>query len=157
MKKIAISSKGQSLDSKVSPALGVCPYLCIVEYDQGQIDNYKVLQNPATKKGCSGLNAAKTLVNEGIEALIVQHIGSCSFNYLNNHGVDVYQTQTFGKIKDVVVDYFNNNLLQLNKANSGGSKCGPGRRNKGNCQGGCYGPGYGQGKNRGAGKGRNKP
>jgi predicted Fe-Mo cluster-binding NifX family protein len=151
MKKIGISSDGKDLDSMVSPALGICPYLCIVEWDNGQIDNYKAIPNPAVSMGCTGIGAAQELVNEGIEALLIGNIGTGSFNYLDQQGIEVYQIQNLGKVEDAVQDYFNNKLQLLNNPNSPGRGQGSGR---GGGQGGGQGMGRGRGQGKGGGQGR---
>jgi predicted Fe-Mo cluster-binding NifX family protein len=154
MKKIGISSNGKDLDSMVSPALGICPYLCIVEWDNNKINSYKTIPNPSVSAGCTGINAAQELVNEGIEALLTGNIGAGSFNYLNRQGIDVYQVQTYGKVEDVVLEFFDNKLSLINNSNSPGRGQGSGG---GLGRGGGQGRGMGRGQGKGGGQGsRNK-
>lgn len=148
MRKIGITSEGKDLDSRVSPALGICPFICIVEWENGQIANYKTIANPAGK-GCTGVGAAQALVKENIEALVTGNIGLGSFNYLKQLGINVYQAQNLGKIEDAVQDYFNDRLSPLNGPNSPGR--GQGSQGRG------MGRGRGGGQGRGGGRGRNRP
>jgi len=158
MKKIGVTSEGEDLDSRISPALGVCPFLFVVEWDNGRITDYKAIPNPSKRQGCTGVPAAQRLEQEGIEALLVGNIGVGSFNYLKKKGIDVYEMVGVTNVEDAVVEYFNNNFSKINAPNSPGK--GQGRtqgRGLGRGQGRGLGRGPGRGFGRGGGKGRNRP
>ena len=115
--KIAISSIGKNLESEVDSRFGRCPYFIIMEIDKEKkkIENKKTIENPAiTQFGGAGPTAAQLVGNEKIDAVISVNLGPRAFQVLNQLGIKIYQGK--GKIKDVVQDFMDGKLTEIEDA-----------------------------------------
>jgi len=75
--KLLIASAGEGgLDDMVSPVFGRCPSYTIVEVENSQIKNVRVIPNQyASAAGGAGIQAAQLAANEGVTAVIASHFG----------------------------------------------------------------------------------
>lgn len=86
--KIAISAKGPGVDDQIDPRFGRAAWFCIVDpatMEFKAIDNSK---NADAMHG-AGIQSARTIVNEGTEALITGHCGPKAFMTLKAAGIKV--------------------------------------------------------------------
>ncbi|MBN1573393.1 MAG: NifB/NifX family molybdenum-iron cluster-binding protein [Deltaproteobacteria bacterium] len=98
--RIAITSKGDSLESGLDPRFGRCQYFIIVDSDD--LQNFKALSNDAVSSGGgAGIKAAQTVINEGVEAVISGNFGPNAFDALYSGGVKLY-TADVATVKDAV-------------------------------------------------------
>ncbi|RME55241.1 hypothetical protein D6777_01205 [Candidatus Woesearchaeota archaeon] len=131
MRRIAIVSKGNTLDSEVNECFGKTKHVAIIYWD-GRIkqhDTHYVIQD----NSCIGPGLASDLAKEyRVEAVITGHIGCSAYAVFERKGIDVYLPKDNRTVKETVDDYFNNSLELLEEANSpGGSRC------SGNCNHSC--------------------
>ncbi|MBD3311875.1 hypothetical protein GF352_00215 [archaeon] len=119
--KIAISSKGGSLESEVDARFGRCPYFIIVEIQKGEIKSSKALKNTATahQRG-AGPTAAELVANQGVKTVITQNIGPRAVSAMKKLGIKVYKSS--GLIKEVVQEFISGELKEMTGTSSGCAK-----------------------------------
>ena len=110
--KIAISSTGKNLESKVDARFGRCPYFLIVEIDDKKMINVKAIENTAAgQMGGAGITAAEIVANEKVSAVITANLGPRAFSVFEQFGIKIYQGQ--GKIKDVIQKFIKEELTEI--------------------------------------------
>jgi len=98
--KIAITSKGDNLESELDLRFGRCQYFIIV--DDNDLQSFKAVANDAMSSGGgAGIKAAQTVINEGVEAVISGNYGPNAFDALSSGGVKLY-TADVPTVKDAV-------------------------------------------------------
>ena len=96
---IAVSSVGETLDSQVDQRFGRCSYFLIVNSDT--LD-FKVTTNAAAEAmGGAGIQAAQSIVDKGVQAVITGNIGPNAFGTLSAAG-KVVITGASGTVKEVI-------------------------------------------------------
>jgi len=105
--KIAISSKGNNLDSELDPRFGRCKYFLFV--DTENMDFEAVSNESIMATGGAGIKAAETVANKGVNSVITGNIGPNAFRTLNAAEIKVF-TGASGSIKEVIEKYKNNKL-----------------------------------------------
>jgi predicted Fe-Mo cluster-binding NifX family protein len=96
--KVAITSKGETLDSEMDPRFGRCAYFIIIDADE--VDNYEAISNEAvTAPGGAGVMAAQTVIDKGVEAIISGNFGPKAFDALSGSGIKLY-TVNAGTVKE---------------------------------------------------------
>ena len=84
--KIAITASGDNLDSQIDPRFGRCQYFVIVNPDTM---DFEAMQNEsAMASGGAGIQAAQTIVNVGINAVITGNVGPNAFEVLSASGIE---------------------------------------------------------------------
>ncbi len=110
--KIAISSTGRSLEDSIDARFGRCPYFLIIETENKEIKNTKVIKNNAGQQiSGAGLTAGEIIGNEKPDAVITMNIGPKAFQVFNQLKIEVYQGK--GKIRNIVDDFLNNKLKKI--------------------------------------------
>jgi predicted Fe-Mo cluster-binding NifX family protein len=113
--KVAISSTGKGLKSRVDARFGRCPYFAIVEIENKKIKSEKTIENTATSQfGGAGITAAQLVANEKVNAVITANAGPRAFQVLSQLKIDIYQGQ--GKIEDVVKQFIEGKLKKIEEA-----------------------------------------
>ncbi len=108
--KIAITSKGDGLDSMMDPRFGRCGYFIIV--DSEDESNLKAVPNDAaTAGGGAGIQAAQMVIDEDVEAVISGNFGPRAFDALSSGGVKLY-TVSAQTVKEAL-DSFNKGEAKL--------------------------------------------
>jgi len=141
--KICITSNGPDLDSLVDPRFGRCLYFIFV--DDKKPDKFEAVQNAGINamRG-AGIQAAQTVVNKGVEAVVTGNVGPNAFGVLNVSGVRIFQAMPGIKIKDAIGAFKQGQLTEIAQPFGGG----------GFIPGGPIGKGRGPGGGAGAGRGR---
>lgn len=106
--KIAITSTGESLDSKVDPRFGRAAFFLVGDtetMDFGAIKN----QNVAAAGG-AGTSSAKTVIDAGAEAVVTGNCGPNAERTLSAAGVKLYVGVT-GTVAEAI-DLFRNGKLE---------------------------------------------
>ncbi len=105
--KIAITSSGDNLDSQMDPRFGRCQYFVIVDPDT--MDFEAMLNESATASGGAGIQAAQTIVNVGINAVITGNVGPNAFDVLSASGIET-MTGASGTVRQALELYKNGSL-----------------------------------------------
>lgn len=131
--KIGISSTGDNLDAQVDQRFGRCQYFLIVNTET--MDVKTISNESAIAAGGAGIQAAQSISDAGVEAVITGNVGPNAFQTLSAAGIKVY-TGASGKVKEAIEQYKNGELQQTDNPNvgshfgTGGRKGGFGRGGK---------------------------
>jgi len=111
--RIAASSRGEGLDSDMSPLFGRAPYFIIVESDGREVLGIRPLPNVAAEQEiCPGASAAKILAHENVNVLITMSMDRNSFEILKNNGITLY-SGVAGRIEDNILLYLRSKLPEI--------------------------------------------
>lgn len=116
--KIAITSTGRDLNADVDPRFGRAAQFIVID---PQTMNFEVVdnqQNLDLPQG-AGIQAAKTIVDNQVEALLTGHCGPKAFHVLQSAGVKIY-VNVKGTIMDAVTRFNNGEFKPASNANVGG-------------------------------------
>ncbi len=89
--KIAISSKGNTLESATDPRFGRAQQFIIYDLDNGTHSTFNNTQNLTSSHG-AGIQTAQNIINAGADLVITGNVGPNAFNVLNSAGVKIYLT-----------------------------------------------------------------
>ncbi len=148
MKKIAITSMGDNLNSQVDPRFGRCQFFIIVDPETMQ---FEAVPNPNLQAPSgAGIATAQMIAQKGVDTVITGNVGPNAYQTLSAAGIKVL-TGASGTVKEVIENYKQGKLQ---------SAAGPsvqahfGMMGSGYPQGGFgMGPGMGRGMGRGRGMG----
>jgi predicted Fe-Mo cluster-binding NifX family protein len=101
--KIAISSKGNHLDSEVDPRFGRAAFFILVD---PETMNYEILENKQNLQlpQGAGIQAAQTIVDGGAKILLTGNCGPKAFQVLQAAGVKV-GVGLSGTVKEAVTQF----------------------------------------------------
>ncbi len=112
--KVAVSSSGQDLDSRIDPRFGRCAYFLMVETDDM---SFEVIDNEsASLSGGAGIQSAQFVISKGAKAVITGNCGPNAVKTLSAAGLTVFLGIT-GTIKEAVEKCKSGNLVPADKAN----------------------------------------
>ena len=147
--KIAISSSGKDLDSRVDSRFGRCAYFLLVDIDDMSFEDFD--NESLSLGGGAGIQAAQFVASKGAKALITGNCGPNAVQTLSASGVELFAGYS-GTVRDAVESYKNNKLSSTDKANVPDHH---GMQNSdSNSQGQFFGGGSGRSTGRGMGGGR---
>jgi predicted Fe-Mo cluster-binding NifX family protein len=86
--KVAVTSKGRTLESPMDPAFGRAKGFIVVDTDSGEFEFVGNEQNVNAAQG-AGIQAAGNVANLGVECVISGHCGPKAFRTLSAAGVKV--------------------------------------------------------------------
>jgi len=97
--KIGVTSTGENLDADVDQRFGRCRYFIIVDTESME---FEALSNEnAMASGGAGIQAAQTIANKGVDAVITGNVGPNAFQTLSAAGIKIY-TGASGKIRETI-------------------------------------------------------
>lgn len=86
---IAISSKGNSMESMMDPRFGRAEYFIIADTDTME---FEVLENTAAVSGGgAGISASQLLIDKGAKAVITGHVGPNAMSVLEAANLEIYR------------------------------------------------------------------
>jgi len=85
--RIAVATEGPSLQDLVSDRFGRCPYFLIVDTDTWQFT--AIPNTPSDLASGLGLQAAWTVVNQRVSAVIAGEVGRNARSILEERGVQI--------------------------------------------------------------------
>ena len=112
--KIAISASGKTLEDNVDLRFGRASGFIIYDLNTNFYEFVDNVQNLEAAQG-AGIQAAQTVVNQNVEALITGHCGPKAFRVLNAAEIKIY-TDAQGSIKEAVEKFKNNELEEADSA-----------------------------------------
>lgn len=113
--KIAITTQGQDLDSKIDPRFGRTKYFVVFDTDSGK---YEKLDNGVNLNAMSGagIQAASNVINTGATAVITGHVGPKAATTLKAGGIKIFLTTT-GTVADALAEFKSGELVETDSAN----------------------------------------
>ncbi|MBN2500253.1 MAG: NifB/NifX family molybdenum-iron cluster-binding protein [Anaerolineales bacterium] len=118
--KIAISTTGKTLDTGFDPRFGRAAYFCIVDVDTRATTGHT---NPAlSAKGGAGVQAAKFIADQGVDAVISGSFGPNAFRTLQAANIATYLAPTKDALlaADLLEHYKAGQLQQANAPSHAG-------------------------------------
>lgn len=114
--KIGITSTGENLDANIDQRFGRCKYFIIVDTDSMK---FEALSNENVMAfGGAGVQAAQTIANKGIEAIITGNVGPNAFQTLSAAGIRIY-TGASGTVREVIEKYKKGEFKETENPNVG--------------------------------------
>lgn len=116
--KIAVTTKGKSLDAPFENRFGRAPGFIIYDTDKKSFEAINNSMNLKAARG-AGIQAAEDIVKSGVTALITGHCGPKAFQVLSHANVQVYNTnaQTVAQAIELFVE---GKLTSLKSPDTGG-------------------------------------
>ena len=101
--KIAVTSKGRDLDSKVDPRFGRAAYILIIDTDTLEFEVIDNAKNANSFKG-AGIQAAASISEKNADVLLTGFCGPNAFKTLDAAGIKV-ASDVMGTARDAVKDF----------------------------------------------------
>jgi predicted Fe-Mo cluster-binding NifX family protein len=116
--KIAVTSTGSDLKSQMDPRFGRAVYFIIADSDTMDFIVVENSQNRNLNQG-AGIQAGKTIVDNGAEVLITGYCGPKAFMVLERAGIKIISGAE-GCIEDVIRDFKMGKLKESQTPNVNG-------------------------------------
>jgi len=100
--KVAITSRGTTLEDQVDPRFGRCAHFVIVETDDMSFD--AVENSNAAAGGGAGIQAAQLVADKGVSAVLTGNCGPNAFRTLEAAGIEVV-TEASGTVREAAEQY----------------------------------------------------
>jgi predicted Fe-Mo cluster-binding NifX family protein len=100
--KVAISSNGPNLDAEIDPRFGRCQFFLLVNLDDMSFDS--VPNGINTLEGGAGIQAAKSVVEHGAQAVLTGYIGPNAERVLVAAGLNTI-TGVSGTVREAAEQY----------------------------------------------------
>lgn len=98
--KVAVTSRGETLESRVDPMFGRCSWFVVADTESGK---YRAVSNEQSFNAAqgAGIQAAEQASRQGVEAVITGHCGPKAFRTLSAAGIKVF-SGTDGTVAEVL-------------------------------------------------------
>lgn len=107
--KVAVSSKGKTLDSEVSDIFGRCPYFIIAEIEEKKIIKFEAIENSsAAQSQGAGISAAQLVAEKDVSALITGNVGPRALDVLKQFKIEIYNGT--GTVNESLQKFISNEL-----------------------------------------------
>jgi predicted Fe-Mo cluster-binding NifX family protein len=111
--RIAVSSAGENIESKVSDVFGRCPYFIIAEINNDKIEKIKAIKNENTDQSRgAGVLTAQLMAEKDVKAVITGNVGPRALDILKQFSIEVYSGE--GAIADVIQGFIGKKLKKIN-------------------------------------------
>jgi predicted Fe-Mo cluster-binding NifX family protein len=124
--KIAITSDGEKLHSKVDQRFGRCPYFIVLDIKGDEVGTFEAIKNEGAIQGHgAGIRAGEQIGKLKVDVVITGQLGPNATNVLKQLGIKAYSAS--GIITDVLENFIEDKLEQINdvaKAHTGSTKTG---------------------------------
>jgi predicted Fe-Mo cluster-binding NifX family protein len=112
--KIAVTSTGKTLDSKVDPRFGRAAYFIIVDTETM---DFSVIENEnVAAAGGAGISSAKAVIDNGVKAVLTGNCGPNAERTLTAAGVKLYTGAT-GTVAEAVELFKSGKLAEASGPN----------------------------------------
>lgn len=101
--KLAISAKGQTLDSEMDPRFGRAKYFLLVDSEGDHLEVVENRQNLQLPQG-AGIQAAQTVAEKGAQAVLTGNCGPKAFQVLQAARIQV-AVGLEGAVREVVKQF----------------------------------------------------
>ena len=106
--KIAVTSTGQDLDSRMDPRFGRAPYILIVDSETMAFEAMDNAENVNAMKG-AGIQAATMIADKKASVLLTGHCGPNAFKALRAAKINVANNAS-GTVREAVKAYVEGEL-----------------------------------------------
>ncbi len=113
--KVAVTSQGQNLDSKVDLRFGRASWFIVVDTETGEYQAVSNEQNLSAGQG-AGIQSAQNVSRQGVEAVITGNCGPKAFRTLNAAGIKIF-TGAEGSVSGVLEQFKSGKLSEASGAN----------------------------------------
>ncbi|TEB05058.1 Dinitrogenase iron-molybdenum cofactor [Pelotomaculum schinkii] len=113
--KIAVTSQGKTLESKVDPRFGRAGWFVVIDTNTGDYKAVSNEQNLNANQG-AGIQAAEQVSRQEVSALITGNCGPKAFRTLMAAGIKVYYG-TDGTVAEVLEQFKKGKLSKASDAN----------------------------------------
>jgi predicted Fe-Mo cluster-binding NifX family protein len=114
--KVIITAMGNDLNSQVDPRFGRCKYFLTVDTETMEFEATPNGNQDAM--GGVGVQAAQTVANKGVDALLTGSVGPNAFQTLSAAGLKIY-TGAHGTIKEVLEQFKQGELKESSNSTVG--------------------------------------
>ena len=115
--RIAVSASGGGLDAAVDPRFGRCPYFVIV--DTETMHSEVVPNESGNMAHGAGIQAAQTVVGQGVQVVLTGNIGPNAYQALSAAGTKIV-TGVTGTVREAITSYKNGRLKETSSPSVGG-------------------------------------
>lgn len=99
--RIAVSSKGKTLESEIDEVFGRCKYFIIAEANNNDMRITEVIENVGMKlTGGAGITSARTIAGKNVDVLIAGNVGPKAMDVLKQFNVKIHKAE--GKVKNAI-------------------------------------------------------
>jgi len=112
--KLAITSQGTDLDSPVDARFGRTRYFLLIDSETGEFEARSNAQNVQAVQG-AGIQAARSVIDAGVEAVITGHVGPKAFTTLQAANVKVH-TGASGSAREAMEQFKAGQLASAGRA-----------------------------------------
>jgi len=113
--KIAITSYGEALKSKMDKSFGRAKWFVLVDSDTETFEAHSNKQNVHAAQG-AGIQAAQNVVNLGAKALLSGNVGPNAFRVLSAAGVRMFIVTGDRTVGEALNEWREGNLLETTES-----------------------------------------
>ena len=114
--KVGVTSTGENLEADIDQRFGRCRYFIFVDIESMK---FEILPNDnLMASGGAGIQAAQTIANKGVQAIITGNVGPNAFQTLSAAGVKIFTGQS-GTIRDAIEKFKKGELKETQGPNVG--------------------------------------
>ena len=111
--KLAVTSQGTDLDSRVDPSFGRAKYFVLVDAETGEFSAHDNQQNINAAQG-AGIQAAGNVAELRAEAVITGSVGPNAFATLHAAGIETY-IGAAGSVREAIGQFKDGKLERAGK------------------------------------------
>jgi predicted Fe-Mo cluster-binding NifX family protein len=115
--KLCVTAVSDNLDAQIDQRFGRCNYFLIVDSETLTLE--AISNESSSAAHGAGIQAAQTVVNSGVNAVITGNVGPNAFRVLSATGIKVV-TGASGSVRDAVEEYKNGKLQEISSPTVGG-------------------------------------
>lgn len=110
--KIAVSSEGKDIESRISAVFGRSPYFIIAEIDDGKIAKIESIENASSDQvGGAGISTAQAIAEKNVKVVITGNIGPRGSDVMRQFNIEVYRGN--GLVKECLQKFIDNKLEKI--------------------------------------------
>ncbi len=110
--KLALSSLGKDVNSKLSEVFGRCPYFILVEIENNKIQKTEAIENKsASQQGGAGIASAQMVAEKNAGVVIARTVGPRALDVLKQFNIEVYSGK--GLVKEVIQKFIEGKLKKI--------------------------------------------
>ena len=109
--KVCVAAGASGLDAPMDPRFVRCPFFVVVDLDS--MSETSIPNSNVNASSGAGIQAAQKVARQGAAALITGNIGPNAMQTLSAAGIDVYQYQGAGSVREVAEKFKQGELAKI--------------------------------------------